>query len=226
MLTKKQDNRYKAYDNLHQALTLDPAPYQQDQALQAIIARLGLLVKGIKDDSVSGTRKTKGITQDKSAARDHLTTVAAELAGDLFAYATQQQSATLQAEANYNKADLAALSGTRLGSVVGLLRQRLTDHAPALAAYAVDAARVQELDAALLAYDQQRNNPRQQVTQNAAVRVSTGERFRLLGSLVKDELLRAMRKYERRAPAFYTRVRSAREVLDQPATHQTPPVAP
>ena len=225
MLTKNQDNRYKAYGNLHQALTLDPTPYQKDKAMQGIVARLGTNVQGITDNLVPGARKTKGLTQDKSAAKAALTTAAAELAGDLYAYASNIENATLQAEADYSRGDLDSMSGTRLTTVVGLLRQRLTDHATPLADYDVNATRLKEFDDALLASNTQRNNPRQQIGANAATRLTTGTHFRTLVTIVKDELQRALRKYERLAPTFYARVRSAREVIDQPATHQ-PATAP
>lgn len=227
MLTKKQDNRYKAYDNLHQALTLDATPYAKDKALKDIIARLGLNLQGIKGKQVPGSRPTKGITEDKSTARTLVNTLGAELAGDLFSYATKIQNATLQAEADYNESALEGMSGTRLDTTLGLIRQRLTDHATALEDYALDADRLQEFDDAYAAYDAQRNNPRQQQSHNAATRLTTGGYFRQLGALVKDEFRRSMRKYQRLAPEFYTRVMSALEVIDQPATHQSgPPIQP
>lgn len=225
MLTKKQDNRYKAYDNLHQALTLDTTPYQKDKALQDIVARLGLNLTGIKTKQVPGTRATKGITEDKSTARALVNTLGAELAGDLFSYATKIQNATLQAEADYNLSALEAMGGTRVTTVLGLIRQRLTDHATALEDYAVDADRLKEFDDAFALYDGQRNNPRQQQSQNAAGRLTTGGYFRALGALVKDEFRRSMRKYQRLAPEFYERVMKALEVIDQPATRQ-PPLPP
>lgn len=221
MLTKKQENRYKAYSNLHQALTFDTSPYVKDKALQDIINRIGSAVQGITTNLVPGARKTKGVTQDKETARLTLTTYAAELAGDLFSYATKIQDATLQAEADYSKGDLDNLSGTRLTTVVRLIRQRLTDHATPLENYAVDADRLKEFDDAFLAYNGRRNNPRQQIGQNAATRLTTGGYFRLLGTLVRDELLRALRKYQRLNPEFYARIISAREVIDLPGTHDT-----
>ena len=227
MLTKKQENRYRAYGNLYQALTLDPAPYQADQAMKDFVARLGVGLAGIEANLVPGTRATKGQTKDKDAVRDTLALVAAELAGDLFAYATKIQSATLQAEADYSKSDLLVMSGTRLAAATELLAQRLQDHLAALAEYTVDAARIQELTAARAAFLAQRNNPRQQMGANAAVRLTTGEYFRQLGTLLTDEFQRALRKYARRAPAFHARIVSAREVLDlRGPGAATPPAAP
>ncbi len=227
MFTTSQQNRFVAYDNLQKALNLDATPFQNDAAMLDFNQRLGILIAAMRAAQKPGLRIKKGLTLDKQAARLHLNTVAAEMAGDLFAYATKLQNATLQAEADYSEGDLRNLSGVRVTITVDNLINRIKEHQAALATYAVDAARIKELEDALTAYDGRRSSPRQQVTENSAARMTTGQLFRAAASLVRDELQRSLRKYARSAPAFYARVISAREVIDLTATHggsdNTPP---
>ncbi len=221
MLTQRQENRYLAYDNLYQALKRDPSIYQQDVAFRDIVERIERAVKGIvANRGIIGEHPTKGVTKDKTAAKTKLITVAAELAGDLFAYATKNKNAVLQAESQLSKSYLRDISGVRLISLTTMLRERLTEHAAALEAYAVSASRLQEFDDAFDAYDQQRNGPRLQVGKIAAVRITVNRHFDTLADLVKDELMPSLRKYERQAPEFFVRVISAREVIDLTATRK------
>lgn len=145
---------------------------------------------------------------------------------------------------SYSRAELPAPKGKRVtpdGTVKDALRgSRLTDAVTALyhatqdkahqkplrADYDLTDARRQELANALAAYDTLKTSVRETIIDGKTARASLRTEFAELGTLLQDRLMRQLRKYERKAPAFYARVVAARQVVDRPgsATAGTPPV--
>ncbi|AMR26598.1 hypothetical protein A0257_05415 [Hymenobacter psoromatis] len=231
MLTANQDNRLTAAENLLAALRQDPTPYATDKALQTGIARLAEIIADMQplrqQAQRSSATRVAGQPSDKQQARQHLTQVAGEVAGDVFAYASEQHNATLQAVADYSQSDLAKLRGSRLTDAATALYQATQDAAykKALqATYALTDARLQELQDALAAFHDLKTEPRQAVIAGKTARASLRVEFSELSTLLQDRLMRLLRKYERQAPAFYARVVAARQVVDRPGSVTSAPV--
>jgi len=156
MLTAQQDNRLTAAETLLAALRQDPTPYATDQALQTVVARLAEIIADMAPLRQQAQRSTvarvAGQPSSKEQARQHLTVVAAEVAGDVFAYATEQRNATLQAVADYSQGNFSNLRGSRLTDAATALYQATQDAAykkPLQTGYALTDARLQELQDAL-----------------------------------------------------------------------------
>ena len=222
MLTVTQDNRYTAYDNLHKALTFNPAPYQTDQALKDIVAELGTGIGDINILRKGKARPNTGSSEAKTEAKQLLADVAAEVAGDMFEWATKTADRSLQADNDYNAAGLFELRGTRIIDVTGHILDQARASKAAMDAYAIADARLQELETVRLAFDTLRPSPRQLRTQSKALNQTIGQRFSSLATIVQDRFERTIRKYKRLDRAFYDRVMAAREVLDLPGTHASP----
>lgn len=226
MLTAQQDNRLTAAETLLAALRQDPTPYATDQALQTVVARLAEIIADMAPLRQQAQRSTvarvAGQPSSKEQARQHLTVVAAEVAGDVFAYATEQRNATLQAMADYSQGNFSNLRGSRLTDAATALYQATQDAAykkPLQTGYALTDARLQELQDALAAFDDLKTLPRQAIIAGKTARASLRAEFAELGTLLQDRLMRQLRKYERQAPAFYARVVAARQVVDRPGRH-------
>ena len=234
MLTAQQDNRLTAAETLLAALRQDPSPYTTDKALQAVVGRLAAIIADMAPLRQQAQRatlaKVAGQPSGKQQARTHLAQVAAEIAGDIFAYASEQKNPTLQALADYSQGDFENLRGSRLTDAATALAQAAQDpaHQQALQAdYDLTPARRQELTDALAAFDALKTQPREAIIDGKTARASLRTEFAELGTLLQDRLLRQLRKYERKAPAFYARVVAARQVVDRPgaAPAGTPPAA-
>jgi len=225
MLTAKQDNRLAAAETLAAALKQDPAPYAADKALQAVAARLDAIIADLLPLRQQAQRTAKagaptGQKSGKELAREHLAVVAAEIAGDVFAYASEQQLPALQALADYGQADFGNLRGSRITDAATALLNELPNHQPTLEVeYALTKTRVKELKDAIQAFTDLKTTPRQAIADGKAVRTSLRTEFAELGTLLKDRLMRLMRKYERAAPAFYLRIVAARAVVDRRGTN-------
>lgn len=234
MLTARQDNRLTAAETLLAALRQDPAPYATDKALQAVVARLAGIIAHMAPLRQQAQRatlaKVAGQPSNKEQARTHLAQVAAEIAGDVFAYASEQRNTTLQAVADYSQGDFENLRGSRLTDAATALYQATQDAAykkTLQADYDLTTDRLQELQDALAAFDALKTQPRTTLIDGQTARASLRTEFAELGTLLQDRLMRQLRKYERKAPAFYARVVAARQVVDRPgaATNAgTPPV--
>ncbi|MGI4875748.1 MAG: hypothetical protein ACRYFX_31715 [Janthinobacterium lividum] len=233
MLTAKQDNRLSAAETLVAALRQDPAPYATDKAMQAVVARLEAIIADMlplrQQAQRSTATSTAGQPNDKEKARQHVALVAAEIAGDVFAYATDQQNASLQALADYSQTDFEKLRGSRLTDVATALHAAATDkqYNKTLATdYDLTPARLQELQDALTAFNDLKTQPRQTIIEGKTARASLRTEFAELGTLLQDRLMRQLRKYERRAPAFYARIVAARITIDRPGSATSAGTAP
>ena len=234
MLTAKQDNRLSAAENLAAALKADPTPYAADKALTAVAQRLDQIIADMQPLRTATQRTAQGSApaggkSDKETARQTLAMVAAEIAGDVFAYASdpQKKQPALQALADYSEGDLLNLRGSRLSDVATALLAELPNHKADLEdEYGIDKTRIKELQDAISGFNDLKTAPRQAQVDGKATRVSLRAEFAELGTLLKDRFQRLMRKYKRRDATFYNRLMAARAVVDRAGSHPaatTPP---
>lgn len=234
MLTAKQDNRLTAAENLSAALKTDPTPYVADKALKAVAQRLDEIIADMQPLRTATQRTATagaptGGKSEKETARETLATVTAEIAGDVFAYASdpEKKQPALQALSDYNEGDLRNLRGSRLSDVATALLKELPNHQAVLGdVYGLDKARIKELDDATKAFNGLKTAPRQAQVDGKATRVSLRTEFAELATLLQDRFQRLMRKYKRRDAAFYNRVMAARAVVDRPGSAGSGAAAP
>ncbi|KAA9332030.1 hypothetical protein F0P96_11090 [Hymenobacter busanensis] len=222
MLTAKQDNRLTAAENALAALLQDATPYQQDKALQRAVADLQQFADDLTPLRQQTLRKaSKGNTTAKTDRRELLATSAGEIAGDLYAYAIDQQDRTLQNAANHNYSSLYDLRATALTDTAQDILDLATEHAEPLAEYGVTKARLTELKEAFSAFSTSKNDPRQQISEGKAARLAIKDKFTQLAALLEDRLDRSLRKYARSHPAFYQRIQAARLVINRPGKQKS-----
>lgn len=234
MLTAKQDNRLTAAENLSASLKADPSPYATDKALKTVVLRLDEIIADMQPLRTATQRTAKagapaGGQSDKETARKTLAIVTAEIAGDVFAYASapDQKQSALQALSDYSEGDLLNLRGSRLSDVATALLDELPQHKTVLEdEYGIDKDRIKELQDAIKAFSALKTVPRQTQIDGKATRTSLRAEFAELGTLLKDRFQRLMRKYKRRDPDFYARIMAARAVVDRPGSAASPDVAP
>ena len=223
MLTAKQDNRLTAAENLSAALKADPSPYAADKALKAVAQRLDEIIADMQPLRTATQRTAQGSApaggkSDKETARATLATITGEIAGDVFAYASdpQKKQPALQALSDYSEGDLLNLRGSRLSDVATALLAELPQHKAVLEdEYGLDKARIKELQDAISAFNDLKTAPRQAQIDGKATRTSLRTEFAELGTLLKDRFKRLMRKYKRRDPDFYNRIMAARAIVDR-----------
>ena len=75
--------------------------------------------------------------------------------------------------------------------------------------------RLQELHAALDAFNTTKNAPTEQVSEGKNARLAIKTQFSQLATLLEDRLDRSLRKYARSHPDFHQRVTQARQVIDR-----------
>ena len=223
MLTAKQDNRLTAAENLAAALKADPSPYAADKALKTVAQRLDEIIADMQPLRTATQRTAQGSApaggkSDKETARATLATITGEIAGDVFAYASdpQKKQPALQALSDYSEGDLLNLRGSRLSDVATALLAELPQHKAVLEdEYGLDKARIKELQDAISAFNDLKTAPRQAQIDGKATRTSLRTEFAELSSLLQDRFQRLMRKYKRRDPDFYNRIMAARAIVDR-----------
>ena len=197
--------------------------YANDKALQTVARRLDKIIADMQPLRTATQRTAQsapaGSSSEKETARQTLAMVTAEIAGDVFAYASEKKFPALQALADYNENGLLKLRGSRLSDVATALLEELPNHKAVLdEEYGLDKARTKEFGDAIQAFNGLKTAPREAQIDGKATRTSLRAEFAELGTLLKDQFQRLMRKYKRRDADFYTRIMAARAVVDRPGS--------
>ena len=224
-MNDKQRNRLSMQLAVLGVMETYASEWQAFPAIQEIVTRLDGLVQNVQNNSgLQGTPRT-GITQGKNRKLVEMIRRTAELAGDLHAHAVKQQNDALAGQVDVEVSDLAKLAEPLVGPRCRELYTLVNQHAAELEEYGTTAADVAALDAAIAAYETVVTAPRQATAVNTSVTAAIAADLRAGSELLKAELDRALRKFERKSPAFYQAYRDARVIVDLHG-HPEEPAAP
>ncbi len=202
--------------------------HDQWQALTGIsemVTRLTGLAQSVQTNSgVQGTPRT-GITQGKNRKLVEMARLTAEIAGYLHAYAVKQQDDNRAAQSDVHLSDLLNLAEPLVAPRCRSIHDAANSLASSLSSYGLESADLTALDAAIAAYEAVVTAPRQAIAVNTSVTAAIATDLRAGSDLLKGELDRVMRKFERSAPAFYQAYRDARVIVDLHG-HKDPAATP
>lgn len=195
-------------------------------AIAGMVTRLTDLTDSIQTNSgIQGTPRT-GIAQGKNRKQVDMINLTAEVAGDLHAWAVEQQDDILAGQTDVEVSDLVHLSDVVVGPRCRELYTLAQSHAAALIPYGTTAASLTALDAAITAYEAAETAPRQAIAVNTSVTDDIARDIAAGSKLLRGELDKAMRKFARLNPDFFHAYRDARVIVDLGIRHVAKPPTP
>lgn len=213
-MNDNQRNKLSMFLAVLGVMETNHAVWQPLSAVAGIVTRLTDLTAAIQQNSgVQGTPRT-GVAQGKSRKQVEMVKRTAEVAGDLHSYAVAQGDDTLAGQSDVEVSDLLKTADSLVGPRCRELLALAQTHAAALAGYGTEAADLTALDAAIGTYEGTATAPRQATVTNTVVAAEIARDVAAGMLLLKAELDKAMRKFERKSPAFFQTYQDARSIID------------
>jgi hypothetical protein len=160
-----------------------------------------------------GTPQT-GIAAGKRRANVAMINLAADVAGDLHAFAVASGDAALAAKVDLHVSDLANEGDTVIGPRCREILDLANTHAVDILPFGTEKADIAKLQDAIDAYTPLATKPRQAIVSRKAVTTNISDTQDAADALLKDELDRSMRKFKTKNSGFFNEYTNARSIID------------
>jgi hypothetical protein len=192
-------------------------------AIADMVTRLQGFVSDLQDASgIQGTPQT-GIAGGKRRANVTMINLAAEIAGDLHAFAVKSGDAALAGKVDLHVSDLANDGDTVVGPHCQEIHDLANTHAADVLPFGTTAADITALQDAINAYTALLTKPREATVSRKVVTGNIGETQDSADALLKDELDRSMRKFKTKNAPFFNEYTNARMIIDLGGHAEKPP---
>jgi hypothetical protein len=196
--------------------------WQGITGIEEAVASLDDTVEKILERSVKQSERS-GSGAEKEDARQTMLNAAFTVCSGLKAYAAANGNKKLADQADFSRSDLAR---GRESDMINRCQSLLTlgnENSAALAAkYNVAAKDLTALETAIGNFTGVQPKPRQSRAASAAATAELFDLFKQLDEVLNGQLDPLMEKFQQSAPAFYNEYRTARIIVDDAATHESP----
>jgi hypothetical protein len=197
-------------------------------AIADMVTRLQGFASDLQGTSgIQGTPQT-GIAGGKRRANVTMINLAAEIAGDLHAFAVKNNDTVLVAKVDLHVSDLANRGDTVVGPHCQEIHDLANTHAADILSFGTTAADITALKTAIDAYTPLVTKPRETIVSRKVVTGEIEATQNDADNLLKDELDRSMRKFKTKNAPFFGEYTNARMIIDlgtpgdKPATPPAP----
>ena len=202
------------------------AVWQPLAGIADMVQRLGDLTDSIQEASgIQGTPRD-GIAKGKNRKQVAMINLAAEVAGDVHSLAVAQKDDVLAGKSAVEISELVNTPDTLVAARCREIYQLGMENAAALAPFGTAAADLAALDEAIQAYDKMATAPRQATVAAKGVTAGIDTDIRSADALLRTELDKTMRKFQRKNPDFAQAYADARMIMDLGGGKTALPVNP
>lgn len=159
-------------------------------------------------------KATTGVTKDKAAAEEAAISKAVSVASATYAYASVVGNNGLKDEVNYSPSELRKSRDTILIDRLRVILNAANTHAADLVDYGIAAADLAELDALVIAFEDQVQNPRAAISERATATGALQALFDETDIILKEQLDKLMEVYRNTSFQFYSQYKKARLIID------------
>jgi hypothetical protein len=159
-----------------------------------------------------------GGSASKSACFKALVPAAYIIVAALHAYAVENDDAELAAQTDVSESDIGKLNESQLVAFCSKVLSLATDLLDELADFKVAQADLTALDKKIQAYAKDCPKPRQKVAKKSADNKAYPTLFRRSRKIIDKRINKLMAPFKTSAPDFYNEYKTARKIVDQPAT--------
>jgi hypothetical protein len=184
------------------------------QALDPFKTKVSAIIATVQQEELV----TKGVTQDKAAARDTLCHLAADIAAPIFAYAAKEKNNELKQQANFSYSDLLRSKDDQLAPRCQNILDAGTKNLAALDPYGITAATISSLQVVLDTYQAKVPNPRNAAAQKKTIRENLKELFVEADEILKDQMDKTALRFKDSNPDFLRTYKNNRIIIDPTKT--------
>lgn len=225
-MTNPQQNKLAMYLAVLGVMDKYNAVWSPLTAIADMVTRLQGFVSDLQGASgIQGTPQT-GIAGGKRRANVAMINLAAEIAGDLHAFAVKNNDTVLAAKVDLHVSDLANEGDTVIGPHCQEIHDLANTNAAGILPFGTTAADITALKTAIDAYTPLVTKPREAIVSRKVVTGDIEATQNDADALLKDELDRSMRKFKTKNPPFFGEYTNARMIIDLGSQSNPPPAAP
>lgn len=180
------------------------------------------MIAAIDEAAQNQQTPTTGAAVDKASARDGLESVLFLTSEALGVFATTGNDNDIVALTDLTPSTLHKFGDEELANRATTVLETVNAKKTDLAAYHVTQAKIDELTHALQVFKTSKQKPRQVVAGRTAETQSLASLIRDARGLLRNKIDRLVNTFQLSDPKFVAAYRSARVIVDRPATHASP----
>jgi hypothetical protein len=227
-MNQEQTNRVTMFKTVAGVLDENHSLWSGMAPLVTAVQEFEAKITAIDASAQNQQTPTSGAAVDKASARDGLEGVLFLTSEALGVLGTTGNDNDIIALAALTPSTLHKLGDEELANRATTVLEKVNAKKTDLAAFHVTQANIDELTQALQVFKTSKEKPRQVVAGRAAETQSLASLIRDASGILRHKIDRMVNLFRRSAPKFVAVYRSARVIVDRPATHTSPkpPIPP
>lgn len=220
-MTTREENKLNMYNAVR---TVCEANREKWQTVTAFVRTYELIqekLTALTPETSLKSQRTVGITNEKSVQRETMCTSAAEVAAALYAFADEQNKIALKTDVSHTFAGLMRLRENSLTTVCRKILDKARKHTGELGEYGLQASAIDELAAAITAYENLQSQPRTVQAQTKTARQNANRLMTEIDALLADRLDKIIEGIRKLHPDFYNQYTTVRNIVDRRASRNT-----
>lgn len=221
-MKQTQTNRVTMFKTTTAVLAENNSVWKDMAPFVAAVQDSDNVIAAIDQSAQTQETPTTGVAVDKHSARDTLEDVLFLTCQALVVIGTTGNDNDLVALTDLTPTSLHRLGDEELANRATTILERANTKKTDLAAFQVTQANLDELAQALQDFKSSKQRPREAVTVRAAETQSLASLIRQENEILRNRIDPMVNLFRRSNPKFVAAYRSARVVIDRPATHASP----
>lgn len=216
----RSENTLSMFFTTNVALTDNAVLWSDKPAFVRAVTRFREGVTALNGLVQERNASTKPVTADKRAALDALVFRTLTVAGELVAYAAEEDDRELLLQASVTESRLRRTRDTELAASCRGIHQLAQVHLADLVDFEVDAAVLADLLAKIESYEGKIGRPTVAKGNKKAAGQSLKEVVAATRAVLQSSVDKQMLKFRQSQPEFYHRYQASRVIVDSPGGHK------
>lgn len=213
-MTKREEAKLSMYRTVQQLCNNNLTIINTNAAFVAVLALISAKISSLITNETSARKQTKGVAKDKGTQRQTLCLQAFEIAGAVYAYATEINNLTLQQSVKFTITDLEKTKDNLLVPTCNNIKKAANDNLAALAPYGIVAATLTAFQANMDDYTGAVPKPRLATTAKSTSSKNVKATFKEIDELLKTRMDKLVPSFRTTAPNFLIEYKEARKIID------------
>jgi Carboxypeptidase regulatory-like domain len=213
-MTNRQEVKLNMYNSVLAHSNQNQRVTETIPALETSVAALKTTVTAITTTVQQQLQATKGHTQGKADSRKELCTFANEVAGAIFAFATDKKDAVLKEKAKTTFSALRNLRDEELAPACRIYYDLATTYGAEVADYGLSAAVITSFKSAIDSYESAVPAPRNATAMRMAYKATLATLFKTADGILKNKIDKLSLPLKKSNPQYMEAYTSNRRIVD------------
>ena len=215
-LNAKQTAKLNSYQATKTHVAANAAIIAAVPAFQRTFQKIRANIVAIREAAQEKSVALEGITADKAAAREELSALTQNVAGLIYAYASETGDNALREEMRVPASKLIRMRDANLAPFCQNIHDKAQANLTALADYNLNAAKLAELQTAIDDFTQAAPQPRHAVTNRSTTNANLTTLFRDTDDLLENQFDKQIESLRTAHPDFVNTYFETRIIVDPP----------